>query len=78
MLYSQAQYITGEEYDSDSRKQQVQSTLECIKLDTFVSQIDLPSNSTAINKMVEMIEQITPQCPVISDLMRTKRVTLGV
>eukprot|EP00171_Calliarthron_tuberculosum_P023123 IDg23123t1 len=38
-------------------------TLEGLKLDTFMSENSLTSVSEALNKMVEKIHRLTPQCP---------------
>lgn len=51
------------EFDSDSRKLQVQSTFKRLKLNIFMSMYSITSLSTGLTKIVEKIEHLTPQCP---------------
>ena len=51
------------EYDSDSRQLQIQSTLECLNLDAFMSVRSLTTHSDGLTKLVEHHELLTPQCP---------------
>eukprot|EP00171_Calliarthron_tuberculosum_P004009 IDg4009t1 len=52
------------EYNSDSRQLQVQSSLENLRLSKFMAEKEISSLSDGLNKMVEHIECLTPQCPL--------------
>ena len=63
MTYEEIFEKIQREYNSDSRQLQVQSTLEGLRLNTFISIHSLTSESEGLNKMVEYIERLAPQCP---------------
>lgn len=63
MSYDEIAELMRRKYDSDSRQLQIQSTLECLNFDTFMSEKSLASHSEGLAKLVEDIEQLTTQCP---------------
>ncbi len=64
MSYVQVADMMRKEYDSDSRQLQVQSRLEGLKLDSFMLEETISTTSTGLNKLEDLIERLTPQCPV--------------
>ena len=52
MAYEHVVQLMRREYDSDSRQLQVQSTLECLNLDTFMSTRSLNTHSDGLTKLV--------------------------
>ena len=63
MTYEEISEAMKREYNSDSRQLQVQSTLEGLRLDSFMAANSLSTESEGLNKMVEYIERLAPQCP---------------
>ncbi len=63
MSFENAAAMMKREYDSDSCQLQVQSSLEWLKLSSFMSAHSVSTESEGLSKIVEHSEKLTPQCP---------------
>ena len=50
------------EYNSDARQLQVQGTLEILRLDKYMTEHEITDVSDGLTKIVNLIENLTPQC----------------
>ena len=62
MAYGQLIELLKRECDSDSRQLQIHSTLEYLNLDAFMFVRCPTTHSNGLTKLVEHLEQLTPQC----------------
>lgn len=63
MNYEELCKMVVEHYDSDARQLSVQAQLETMTLDSFMLQNEITDLTTGLDKIVEHIEILTPQCP---------------
>lgn len=63
MPYNDMVRVMLKEYVSDARQMQVKGTLETLRLRSFMKEKELEDVSEGLSKMVEHINELSPQCP---------------
>lgn len=63
MPYNEMVQVMLKEYVSDARQMQAKGTLETLRLRSFMQERDLEDVSDGLTKLVERINELSPQCP---------------
>lgn len=61
MTFDEMAAMMIKEYNSDARQLQVRSTLENLRLDKYMAEHEISTQSEGLTRLVELIERLAPQ-----------------
>lgn len=62
MMFQERCAVMLKEYNSDARQLQVKGKIDNLRLKTFMEEKDISEVSEGLSQLVELVEELTPQC----------------